>query len=211
MPVGLGFLSAFLDWLRAPYVWWEDVSDYMGEIVADPKDAAHVEVRLQNAWGSQQTGMNARATYGTCKFWNGVTIEWEALVDWQGNSNGIERMGGLYLNRRIAASDFHIAVEMSGTGTVYLFTKNRGNESYVNITGAVTDWSQKHKFKLHWETNVEYPPDGRVRLWIDGDLVTTMTTNIPNVAELQFAVGVSSNRLDAMSIPRVELFSFKEI
>ena len=195
-----------------PYTWWQHVKEYYSEIIGDPADADHVEVRIQNAWGTQQSGIGAFAHYGTEKYWKGVTIEWEALADSDGAGNGTLVIGGLYLNRRIEASDFHISIEQSmATGTVWLFTKQRGTDSYIVITSAVADWTEKHKFKIHWETDTEYPPNGRVRLWIDGDLKATTEQNIPNMAELHFAVGVYSNLINAMTIPHVKLFSFKEV
>lgn len=208
MPVGLGFLSAFLAKLKR-IDWWAYTNDFWA--IIDETDE-YVEVSNQNPYSVGKGSVNSFCYYGTTKTWRGGTIEWEASLVKSGMGSGSWYLGGLYGSRAVIC-DFWTQIEYLASGICYFYTKNGYvTEPYVIITDAVDDWEEKHKFKLHWERASEYPPNGRARLWIDDVLVGTLTTHLPENAACNFIVAHRTGpNMPAKSRPGVKLYSFKEI
>lgn len=76
----------------------------------------------------------------------------------------------------------------------------------TDLSGIV-DFTERHKYKIVWETAADYPPNGRIRLYINDILRATHVTNIPS-GELSFMVVVFADP-DALGIDcECEIYNF---
>lgn len=155
----------------------------------------------------------------TYKKYESGTFEWEAKYT---NPLSSPEPYNVLVLGMLASSYYMVVVYESPffTNVAMLFYDPAEDKTKIatsNGTGAteetdlsgIVDFTERQKYKIVWETAAGYPPNGRIRLYINDILRATHVTNIPS-GELSFMVVVLA-KPDAGGIDcECEIYNFSD-
>ena len=214
--LGASFVVNQLDfetWTNPAFsgAWYQAIAESFAQVNAE---SDHLEVGTFNPADSEDVIGGLWCFIGTMKKYLGCDVSFN--VQFQdpyptGASGGSSPSAGLSADRVPSAggpNQILVYYEVA-SGEWHLNVGDSSGTTDVDLTGDVADFEARHLYRIIWETPSQYPATGRVRLYIDGALKQTITTNVPSLLQ-GFSCGATINLVGALLRPATKLYTFDD-
>lgn len=197
--------------LTFPGAWWHATPGVFDQIYPTED---YIEVVVFNPRNVIESLAGAFNYMGTMKKYEGGTIVFDLQFSDPHPSNGgsgSSPAAGFSSHSFLDASDDCALIHWD---TYYnrwslRVAKTDSGENEEDLSGLGINFEERHVYKIIWETPAQFPPNGRVRLYIDDGLKKTITTHIPSLPQ-SFAYGGYGGYMKALGRCGAKLYELSD-